>query len=640
MRFKYRRLYNCILAFILTLAIMLGVCFFCKLAPFGQKALASSSEYDISTYINAVLEGKENIFYTFSGSAGEGVFYRLSEHILSPSRLIISANTDSFRDLYDIAIILKISLAACFMAAYVNWLMKKDDNSAHRGNLFRNIICIVISSSYALSSVVLTDGLSVTDGILFFPLIILGIDRIASDKGAQTFMISLFLNLIFNWYTGFINLGIALIWFIFEIIMQITGSKGFVKRGDIKTIFARVLRFLLSSVFAVASTTVIWYTAYKLMPDRDVVSTGTLMTCVPGIAILAMGGMALIIFMIFNDCKVQLKISVGFFTALFTALMMLLPKLSETARVDIGSRPVRYVLAFFMVFLFAKMFLTYNRFTRRDLVVQSALAVAVIVLIIQIITGLITPVNELAATEDYEERNRTVKTLVAAVHDLDKGTYRIGFVSDDTNKVTLISSDNELIYFNEESKKIDTNGDLTGTLYPYAVKYFITKADLTEVTGGNAPLGEMGGYKVYANPFHIPMAFLFDGGYFDGVFKSADETERLEMARACCEHIPRGYTIESGDIKFTLDAAKDEQLFVSIASDPYLKTTLNGSSIMPKVFMGKFYSIPLQEGANDISISYQADFMTDAVIISFASIIALMLFVFIENFYDMHYPHQ
>ena len=110
MRFKYRRLYNCILAFILTLAIMLGVCFFCKLAPFGQKALASSSEYDISTYINAVLEGKENIFYTFSGSAGEGVFYRLSEHILSPSRLIISANTDSFRDLYDIAIILKISL--------------------------------------------------------------------------------------------------------------------------------------------------------------------------------------------------------------------------------------------------------------------------------------------------------------------------------------------------------------------------------------------------------------------------------------------------------------------------------------------------------------------------------------------------
>ncbi|MBR6960056.1 MAG: YfhO family protein [Clostridiales bacterium] len=640
MRFKYRRLYNCILAFILTLAIMLGVCFFCKLAPFGQKALASSSEYDISTYINAVLSSKENIFYTFSGSAGEGVFYRLSESILSPSRLIISANIDSFRDLYDLGIILKISLAACFMAAYVNWMMKKDDNAAHRGDLFRNITCIVISSAYALSSVVLTDGLSVTDGILFFPLIVLGIDKIASDKGAQTLVISLALNLAFNWYTGFINLGIAVIWFIFEIVMQITGSKGFVKRGDIKTILARLFRFIVSVVFAVASTTFLWYTAYKLMPNKEVVSTGTLMTCVPDIAILAMGGMALIIFMIFNDCKVQLKIAVGFFTGVFTALMMLLPKLSGLARVDIGTRPVRYVLAFLMVFIFAKMFLTNNIFTRRDLVIQSALAVSVVVLIIQLITGLITPVNKLADTEDYENRNRTVKTLVAAVHDLDKGTYRIGFVSDDCKKVTLISSDNELIYFYDESKKINTNDDLAGALYPYAVKYLISKADLADITGNSAPLGEMGGYKVYANPFHIPMAFLFDGEYFDGVFRNADETERLEMAKASCEHIPKGYTIESGDIKFTLDAAKDEQLFVSIGSDPYLQTTLNGSPVIPKIFMGTFYSIPLKEGTNDISISYQPDFMTNAAIISFVSIIALMLFVFTENFYDMHYPHQ
>ena len=640
MRFKYRRLYNCIFAFILTLAILLGVCFFCKLAPFGQKALASPSEYDISTYINAVLNDKENIFYTFSGSAGEGVFYRLSESILSPSRLIISANIDSFRDLYDISIILKISLAACFMAAYVNWIMKKDDNSAHRSNLFRNLICIVISSVYALSSIVLTDGLSVTNGILFFPLIILGIDKIASDKGAQTFVISLVLNLIFNWYTGFINLGIAVLWFIFEIVMQITGSKGFVKRGDVKTILARILRFVISSVFAVASTAFLWFTAYKLMPNKEVVSTGTLMTCVPDAAILAMGGMALIIFMIFNDCKYQLKIAIGFFTAAFTALMILLPKLSGTARVDIGARPVRYVLAFLMVFLFARMFLTRNSFTRRDLVVQSAFAVSVIVLIIQTVTGLITPVNKTEGIDDYETRNQTVKTLVAAVHDLDKGTYRIGFVSDDTKKVTLIASDNELIYFNDENKKINTNDDMIGTLYPYAVKYFITKADLAEVTGGNAPLGEMGGYKVYSNPYHAPMAYLFDGEYFDGVFKNADDEERLEMAKASCEHIPRGYTISSGDIKFTLDAAKDEQLFVSIASDPYLKTTLNGASVMPKVFMGTFYSIPLKEGTNDISISYQPEFTTDAVIVSFVSIIALMLFVFIENFYDMHYPHQ
>lgn len=648
MKVRYRYSYSSIIAFAVTFAVLMTACAVNGLAPFGDKTFAARSEYDTIAYIKAILEGRQKVFYSFSGSAGSGVFSRISEMALSPFNLIIAISQSSdFNSLYDLFMMIRISLASAACAAYINYRYFGEGYRKQDKQYLRIICCVVSSVLYALAGSVLTGGFITVTGLIFLPLILLGVYKITVDKGAQMFLISLLLNLLINWYTGIFNVAVAVIWIIFEIVLNICGSEGFVKQGDVKAIFARMARFVISLVLAMATGTFMWYSTFALLPKTEAVQTATYLSNLPGIVVLILGAVSLLVYICLTDLSVRMKIALPLFAAVLSALV-LIPQLSAylagSGLIDTGIRPLKYIISFMMVFLFCQMFLAKNNFNKRPWVTESAAVIAGVILVVQLITGVFVPMNkafeDTTVSYDYDHQAEVDRAMINAVKELDKGTYRIGFVSEDLKQVTLLSSSDDYIYFNEPADKIDPEGDIIGALYPYGVKYLISKADLTAITGGGMPLGEYEGLKVYYNPYSPTMAFLYDGTYFDTEFKGSDAAQRLLIANSAREHIPSGLNIKADDIKFSAIASSaGAKMFISVPIDPNMKVTLNGAQISPSFYAGKFYSVDLAEGQNTVTISYQPDFWDTVVMISFISLLLLVLFIFIENFYDMHYPH-
>ena len=92
------------------------------LAPFGARSLADITSYNMTEYVRAVIDGRQSAFYSFSGSAGMGVFARLSEYLFSPSGLLMAlAGGAVFETAYDVAYLFKISLAAFSCAAFIDY---------------------------------------------------------------------------------------------------------------------------------------------------------------------------------------------------------------------------------------------------------------------------------------------------------------------------------------------------------------------------------------------------------------------------------------------------------------------------------------------------------------------------------------
>ena len=648
MKFRYRRSYNCLIAFALAFLISLIALAVNGLAPFGMRTLGNISEYDSVEYVRAVVSGRQNAFYSFSGTAGSGVFYLLSEVLFSPATFIMAlSNPSSFETVYDLLFILKVALAAGAMAAFINYRFFTGKNIDTTKFEFKHIGCICVSLLYAFCGISWSAGIAVAEGAIFLPLILLGVYKTAADKGAQMFMISLLINLVFHWYTGFFNGIIAIFWMIFEMLLQIVGSQGFVKQLDLNMIATRLVRFLVSLMLAAGSTCAIWFCSLKLTPDAKCDSVFTAMVNFPGICMTILGALGMIYLLLMNNCRYTIKITVVAFTLMLCITMLtptIITAVAGNGTIDVTVRPLRYVLALMMIFIFALTFFTYNNFSKRKYVNYFTAGVTAALMIAGLITCVFVPLNktykDMPDQVNFNTRSQIYKTLIAAVRDLDKGAYRIGFVSDDLNTVTLLSSNDDYVYFDDAEYKIDAAGDIAGVLYPYSVKYLISTADLREVSGSEEPLGEAEGYKVYLNNYYMPMAYVYDGSYFDMEFRSADTETRAQMARTAREHVASAVSVKASDMKFMCEGSQGEELFVSVPADSHMSIDINGVKYVPKLYEGRFYTITLSEGTNTITMNYLPEFFTETLVISIIALILLMLFIFIENFYDMYYPER
>ena len=646
MKFQYRRSFNCLISAVGVVLILLVAFAILGLAPFGSRSFGLDEEYQALNYIRAVFDGKESILYTFSGTAGSGVFHRISEMMFSPLNYIVILGPQSqFETLYDVTILIKAAIAALSCAAFINYRFFRKRKEKTESFDLNNISCILVSILYAISGITFSGGLALADGMMIFPLIVLGVYKITIDKGAQTLIAALFLNLLFNWYSGFCGMVFAVIWLIFEMVLQVFAGEGFVKSNDLQSVLARVFRFIISIALAGGAASLLWFTAMKLTPQLAPVSSFTAATNLPGIPVLVMGVASLVILLVFNNCGYKIKVVVAAATAVMTAVLLIEPAMDLVTgfgNIDIGVRPVKYVLALLMIYITGLMFFGRNNFTKKPNVGIISMGAIGLLVIIQLITGVVVPAknrldSEVPAEMTKQEKSDLYYSLVSAVRELDNGIYRVAFVSDNQAAMSLLLSENENLYFEEP---VAVNGDLISTSYSYAIKYFISKADLTAISGSEKPLGELAGYKVYRNQFNAPMAFLYDGSYFDAEFKEADAASRLDLSRCARMQFPTGMSIGAKDIKFSCDADKGDELFVSIPHDSNFKVKLNGETVIPKEYSGKFYTISLNEGINTIEMAYEPDFIGTMALISLLSLVLLVLFVFIENYYDMHYPER
>ncbi len=231
-----------------TLSLLLMIMYIQGLIPFGNdKSLASMDAHiqyiDLYAYLKDVILGKNNFSYTFSNVLGGSSFAIFSYYLSSPiNLLVIFFSKDNLRTFFDIAVVIKLVLAALSCSYFLAETFKEKINS----NL-KYAMTIVLSVSYALCqyNIAQSSNIMWLDGVYVLPLMLLFIHKIVigESKGWKLAIVVGYM-IIANWYSAGINCIFSGFWFIFDY------ARNYQKKDAAKDQLVNLLKNGLSYVFA------------------------------------------------------------------------------------------------------------------------------------------------------------------------------------------------------------------------------------------------------------------------------------------------------------------------------------------------------------------------------------------------------
>lgn len=202
---------------LITFGIVFFVFFIMGINPFGIRSVAIIDAYiqylDFFGFFKDVLNGENSIVYSYSNYLGGGTIGMFAYYLASPVNLILvffdKADLDTF---YNLAVAIKLSLCALSFAIFLRVRFE---------NRITPVFVLLLSVSFALMNYNLVQSRNIMwlDGVYMLPFIMLGIYKLISGRSIAWFSIPLALSLIFNWYTGGINLLFCIIWFVFELFL-------------------------------------------------------------------------------------------------------------------------------------------------------------------------------------------------------------------------------------------------------------------------------------------------------------------------------------------------------------------------------------------------------------------------------------
>jgi uncharacterized membrane protein YfhO len=226
-----------ILSFIIPIIIILLIMIIIGYYPFGDKSfliLDGLKQYPgfLSLFME-IIKGNMNAFYSFKGILGFNLFPTLVYYTFNFTNLLsIFFNKINIINFYTLVIILKFGLCGLSMSILLNYL-KEDKKS------------ILFSICYALTAYNLLYYCNYMwfDSIILLPIVILGIERIFKEQKYSTYLISLTIGIICNFYMGYMICLFSLIMFFYKLI-NYHGNK---KKIVINFIIYSLLSGLISS---------------------------------------------------------------------------------------------------------------------------------------------------------------------------------------------------------------------------------------------------------------------------------------------------------------------------------------------------------------------------------------------------------
>lgn len=216
-------------------------------APFGNKDLLTAGGYEsIIPYFNEFYDRFHNsTIFTYSINSGLGydfttvITYYLSDPL---NFLILLFPKYAMLGILNILYIFKLGLAGLFFSFFIEYknktILKKHSDST-KLNL-NPLLTIAFSISYALCSAMVSYGsnISYTTVFALFPIVILGLDKIITEKKWLTYVISLSLSIICSFY---ISIIVFLFTFIYILIQEYDDISHI-----IHSLFAKLLGDILS----------------------------------------------------------------------------------------------------------------------------------------------------------------------------------------------------------------------------------------------------------------------------------------------------------------------------------------------------------------------------------------------------------
>ena len=218
----------------------------CKIHPFGEYSLFRSDVkgqyFEYWIYMKNAFMGKDSFIYSFTKSIGGNVFGIWAYYLLSPYNILfLISKPESYIDIFTLMTYLKILSASLALYAFSKY---KTQN---------NQIKIFASIAYGLMGYVVAYQMNIMwlDGIILLPIIAIGVIKIIKENKFNTYIISLALALITNFYIGFEIFLFISMYFIYELILSEEKNK-----------FKILLRFALYTAISIGIASIVIVPTY------------------------------------------------------------------------------------------------------------------------------------------------------------------------------------------------------------------------------------------------------------------------------------------------------------------------------------------------------------------------------------------
>lgn len=249
------------LSFLIPVIVMLIIFKNRGFYPFGDKTLFIMDMRDqyleFFASLRSVVSGDDSIFFSWSRSMGGNYLGLFAYYVASPlSFITIFFPVREMPSAIMLLTLLKIGLAGMSFAGFGAYLWRRTVSQAHskgtmsdhaivdRGN-WRILILLPLTVSYALISynMVYSMCLMWLDGVIFLPLVLLGVEKILDGRKGFHYMVALAALFVCNYYTGYMVGIFTAIYMIYRVICL-------VKRNKVKEYAVKTARFAAVTILA------------------------------------------------------------------------------------------------------------------------------------------------------------------------------------------------------------------------------------------------------------------------------------------------------------------------------------------------------------------------------------------------------
>lgn len=226
---------------LLSLLIILVFFYINNITPFGSKDFTVIDFYHqyfpmTSELINRILNSK-TLLFSFNGSLP---FIRnLYNYLSSPFNILLLPFKNNLSTGFSLLIAIKAILASTTICYYLT------------KNIKNSILSIPISISYGFSSYYIAYHWNIMwlDGMIFLPLIILGLEKIIKENKSLLYIITLSISIFSNYYIGYMICIFTFIYFQFYYLLNY--------KFNIKDFLIKFKNYILYSIISIGIISIV-----------------------------------------------------------------------------------------------------------------------------------------------------------------------------------------------------------------------------------------------------------------------------------------------------------------------------------------------------------------------------------------------
>ena len=235
------------LAFLIPALLMLGVYATMGMAPFGDKTILAMDMADQYVEFFCALKHGD-LYFSWSKALGSSYIGVFSYYVSSPLSLLTLLVPNEYMPIGLMFLtVLKVGLAGLTYSLFARHFFRKV-----------NITTLLGALAYCLCSYTAAYSMCIMwlDGLIWLPIILIGLERILDGKSAVPFAAALMVCFISGWYISYMVGGFCLLWFIFRSICNPSPVKDLLKQFG---------KFLLGALWALFASAWLWLPSFMAM---------------------------------------------------------------------------------------------------------------------------------------------------------------------------------------------------------------------------------------------------------------------------------------------------------------------------------------------------------------------------------------